>query len=275
MTTDEPEELSAPQDLAITGYVFAGKLCLLGIAKTPFGPIPLSTRVNIGSEIPDGPVDFASIPEPAQPALERAHNDIIDKLQFETMRASAESVVERARAGDQNAMAMIVMIREAAGKGSKRAVLALDMLKETIRKNPIESRMGEERPQYDPAKGLVVRVKRASMQSDPYSYSLSIATYLPSASHDITTIVMLANGPLLYRKKIFEIASSFGSEETGRTFLAGTLWQHRAPAHLDEQARKIFDAGRCIGIARSIQGIRCNGVPLKTLSPRVAWELGE
>src|SRR5271169_3611992 len=113
MTTEETEEqLSPPQDLALTGYVFAGKLCLLGMAKTPFGPIPLATRISIGSELPDGPVDFTSIPEAAQPTVERAHNDIIDKLQFETMRASAESIVERARAGDQNAMAMIVVVRE-------------------------------------------------------------------------------------------------------------------------------------------------------------------
>lgn len=275
MTTEEEssESLAETPDIALTGYVYAGRLCLLGMAKTPFGPIPLATRVRIGSELSDGPVDFENIPEQAISIVEKAYGDVIDKLQFETMKAAAENLVERARSRDQNAMAMIAMIREEAEKGSQRAKTSVDLLKEYIAKHP-----AEEGPRFSgekPATGLVKRVKQASEEENPYAYALSIATYLPNASHDIVTIVMLANGPPLLKAKIFDIASSFGSEGEAKLFLAGTDPKVRTPIHLPNQARRVFNAGRCVGVARAIQGIRYPNVPLGTLSKRIAWELGE
>lgn len=52
------------------------------------------------------------------------------------MRAAAESLVVRARAGDQNAIAMIMRIRESVPR-SRRAAAAYEMVREYVSKHPV------------------------------------------------------------------------------------------------------------------------------------------
>ncbi len=58
------------------------------------------------------------------------------------IRAAAESLVVRSRAGDQNAIAMIMRIRESVPR-SRRAAFAYEALREYVRRNPVsDTRFG-------------------------------------------------------------------------------------------------------------------------------------
>jgi hypothetical protein len=52
------------------------------------------------------------------------------------MKSAAESLVIRARAGDQNAIAMIMRVRDGV-RHSRRAALAYDLLRNFVKKNPV------------------------------------------------------------------------------------------------------------------------------------------
>lgn len=60
----------------------------------------------------------------------------VDAATLRRMRSAAESLVIRARAGDQNAIAMIMRIRDGV-RHSRRAALAYDLLRSFVKKNPI------------------------------------------------------------------------------------------------------------------------------------------
>lgn len=51
-------------------------------------------------------------------------------------KKKAEALVQRARNGDQNAIATIVMIRNAAAKGSRKALMAADIMRVYINDHP-------------------------------------------------------------------------------------------------------------------------------------------
>jgi hypothetical protein len=79
------------------------------------------------------------------------------------MRRAAESLVIRARAGDQNAIAMIMKIRENVPR-SRRAALAYDLIDKYIKKNPVSKavRFGADRIQAEVTKETTLHgVKQA------------------------------------------------------------------------------------------------------------------
>jgi len=55
-----------------------------------------------------------------------------------SQEAAAASLVRRARAGDQNAMATLNLIRENAAKGEPKAVSMYDLLCGYVRRNPVQ-----------------------------------------------------------------------------------------------------------------------------------------
>jgi hypothetical protein len=62
-----------------------------------------------------------------------------------SQEAAAASLVRRARAGDQNAMATLNLIRENAAKGETKAVSMYDILCSYVRQNPIDASGGPDK----------------------------------------------------------------------------------------------------------------------------------
>jgi hypothetical protein len=68
-----------------------------------------------------------------------------------TVQKAAESVVRRVRSGDQNAMAMMAMVRDNAAAGNAQAILSFRFMKMYIEKNPIGGVSGQIGSEYDEA----------------------------------------------------------------------------------------------------------------------------
>ncbi len=114
----------------LTAYVRKGRLVVIGVCDTPFGRLPscVGTR-KMPPDVKDGPIAWGAEAHPAVAmTLERAKGPLMANALKNEIARRAEEVVDRARAGDQNAMAVIVCARESAKAGSQRAKLALDAM---------------------------------------------------------------------------------------------------------------------------------------------------
>lgn len=168
----------------------------------------------------------------------------------EKQRKLAGQVVVRAREGDQNAMALMVLARENAQKGNPQAIASMKFFQEYVTANPV---------------------------GDAPSFGEECSA---SVAPDVSASIQLANGPPITNSRVRRVLASFGSEHAARTLAHGIKhWNAEdqvtsLSARLNRLEREIFKLGRTIGQARAIQRVR-NGAPLAALSKRVAWELGE
>src|SRR5882672_4652293 len=108
-----------------------GRLCIVGLHDSKeVGLIPFTHTIEVGKDIPDGPVDFGAedLDEKLSKAIDDARQPMLATIEKQKMQMTAEQLVERARVGDQNAVAMISAIRAGATKGVKRAKIAFKML---------------------------------------------------------------------------------------------------------------------------------------------------
>jgi hypothetical protein len=156
----------------------------------------------------------------------------------------AESLVRRARAGDQNAMGMIQRVAENAKAGSVKAKPAAAAIYAYIQANPMTSTtMGSDEP------------------NDP--------TFCEA--------VKLSRGVTLYDNRIHGFMTShFGAEEERGAFAYGVRNPHepyplRLPSTLDRAHRM----GRTVGLARKLQAVRLPSSPISQYNARVGYELGE
>jgi hypothetical protein len=252
----EEAEPPGPPMLAgmrVSAYVHRGRLCILAVNESRYGSIPIACHCHVGADpeagaVPEGAIDFSA---PVHPAVAKALEESERRLEMlakkETFGLAVENLVRRARLGDQNAMGMIAMVRQKAEKGAPRAQKAQSEIMLYIQSHPHgDSMMGHE-PR------------------------LTHASVLASSK--------LANGPLLTRARIEEIASTLG-EDMEKALLFGCA-NYRAPGRLEAFSKRFpaksgaFQTGASVGLARSIQMLRVPGSPIAKFSPDVAWELGE
>lgn len=115
-----------------SAYVLQNTLCVLGVCCTPEGPIPFSVAIPV--EAPDGPVDFGSetLREPLQQARQQVGRQISNKL----LERTVADLVERARLGDQNALAILIQSRARADAGDEKAKRAVRAVKRFVAKHP-------------------------------------------------------------------------------------------------------------------------------------------
>ncbi len=153
------------------------------------------------------------------------------------LRSMVASVVRRARNGDQNAMALMALVRNNAAKGHPRAMESAEHLNEYIRSNPVR---GESNPRIG-----------------------NDGTYADA--------VALSHGPKLHHPRVAAFLSNFSGEEQ-QAVAFGILHKDAANANhpIHSQAIRM---GKIVGQARSIQAVRERGSSLKAFDPRVAWEL--
>lgn len=101
-----------------TAFVSKGRLTIMGIVMTPEGTIPFVHTCRVPRAVKSGVVDFGKDLHPAvKRAALAAKKPIMRKINSERLSVALEETVERAREGDQNAVAILCMVRRNAQKG--------------------------------------------------------------------------------------------------------------------------------------------------------------
>ncbi len=120
-----------------SAFVRKGRLCVIGVAETDYGPVPFSFSESVTSA-PEGPVDFGGdLAESSQDRARFNRKKTKAKVDIAQVRLAVESVVLRARQGDQNAMALLRQVAINAKRGFHRAKFALKIATDYIKKHPI------------------------------------------------------------------------------------------------------------------------------------------
>lgn len=261
MIDEREEEPSIPYDdegyssdnQPIEVYMLDNKLCCTAMHSTPWGLVPLSIVAPIqGEKFQDGPVTIGE-----DSRLDTAINDVKKKMQVSSMkeeqRLAAESLVKRARCGDQNAMAIISLVAQNAPK-SARAKSAYQYIRQYIDSHPLGA---------------------------PRFAGESVSTGPSRPVHRIG--VRLANSERLTNDRIGHMVNVFGGKRSKkRKLLTYGITKFGAESEIEELKKRLdsvekalLDFGRAIGLARAIQLVRAPQTPIKVLSPKAAWELGE
>lgn len=163
---------------------------------------------------------------------------------------AAAQLVRRARNGDQNAMALIACVRDAAEKGNTKAIISARFMHEYIKTHPVgdTSEFGIEH----------VIPRRTPLPSDPAT----------------AAAVALSHGPILSRAWLerFVHAAHFGAEEV-HAFKHGVMG--RRMRNPNEKIQKANHAGRLIRHARKLQAVRMPNTAVSRFDANIGWELGE
>lgn len=195
-----------------------------------------------------------------------------------TVADGAMQLVERARQGDQNAIAMICSVRDNAKKGDPKARRGYQALKQYIEKHPAKNvpTFGEELA-HNRACDVVCREMVAGFGED---YSETVKAQLPSiaAMSLPKAIVTCANGPTLLQdgaqNLLNDVRDSF-SEQEQQAFVLGLRHGLSELDRIPKPLQAPFIVGHVLGTARRIQAVRHPKVPLSILSSRLGHEFGE
>ncbi len=196
------------------------------------------------------------------------------------MKAQAKALVERARVGDQNAMAMITRVKEQSASGSERAKIAFRLLHDYIVANPSGGHGFFARRRTEPRTNFYRLLRSAAKQRDTAQFGSDVAELTMRAPDTNAAAVALADGCLLTKERLHAVAKLLGASKEQRLFLYCVRCTDGRRMRvlvqvLPPDGKKIARAGRAIGLARRIQGIRSGRMPISRLSKMVAWELGE
>jgi hypothetical protein len=190
-------------------------------------------------------------------------------------KEGAKQLVERARAGDQNAMDTLYMVGHNARLGNPTAKSAFGLIQKFISENPakeIKIGFGAEEKK---ALGVIKE------QSNDIGTVLGVLFQLPMMGSDVVipaSCVILSFWPNWTKGKVAAIESNIGADAERNLFhfgIVGDPSQVRPIAKkLPPEAIGLLCAGHCIGTARKIQFARLPNVPPKVLSDDIGWELG-
>jgi hypothetical protein len=187
-------------------------------------------------------------------ALGYAQNEVKEKIEENRRQHILESIVIRSRQGDQNAMALIMGIRQQAKVGNKRAVESLKLLKKIIRLNP---------PREVGPFGFDAET--------PYINAATIVVRGPSMPSGML-YHLLAEGPDLKRFR-FAICKAVESELLP-AFFQGYKSGTTEKAPQDREQKTMYLLGHVVACAQQLQDFRLTG-DIKRHFPTAAWELGE
>lgn len=184
----------------------------------------------------------------------------------------AKELVDRARCLDQNAIAMIAMIRRNADAGNPKASTALTYILDYLQDHPSVSCFGEEQVS-----------KLGIIKAADLNHPKIVHDTLASTLFDGPAMIGASTGILSHCKpwtkgRIVEYASMHG--DAGRNlFMFGVAddgTKIRPVANrLSPDALGVVCAGHCIGNARRIQLARMKKVPISVLGSDIGWELGQ
>lgn len=269
-------------------YVENNHLHVIGFESTPLGIFPFEVSCEIEGEINDGIIDVENVPLEVGKAFEKVRPVIMKRLNVEKIKAAAGDYVERARQGDQNAMSVLVAVRNAAERGNERATMAKDIIAKYIDTHPIDGtpNIGAENSviqnSLEKVKGFIKR----AFERSPFHYAVTVKESANCLPIDSGYVVRLANGPILLSKKdelnphVTAIFKTFQTPIEQKAFGFALKTQDKGKviglcqrvSSLEQNALKI---GYAVGLAKRIQAVRLPTTPIAILSPMAAWELGE
>lgn len=183
-------------------------------------------------------------------------------------------LVDRARSGDQNAMAILTRVGVQAREGKTQARLTASMVKRYVAEHPFGADAAPPRP-----------VPRLALQAAPHAdaFRSAGAAVIAVPQGQAALVAALANGSTIWSNPaVGEIATScFGSDADTRLFAIGVTGAHRELDDLLAEAQGIpgerltvLRLGHALGEARAIQAVRA-GQPIARWSVAAARELGE
>lgn len=244
-----------------SAYVQQKRLCILGVCDSPYGPIPFSHAAACDAE--DGPVDFGKpLSASVATAMNESEQAIMTGVEKEEMRLAAEDLVDQARAGDQNAIATMICIKESAEQGSPRARFALKLLWRYAKSKKARSMFGNEASER-----IVNALSTEITVDDPMHYSSAVLTMATRVSVDEAGVT-LSNGPRLDNSRISSLSEAFDGEDKEAFYAGINNWESSK-----ESPSVPHRIGKCVGLARTIQLVRLPNVPIGKLSKGAGWEL--
>lgn len=188
------------------------------------------------------------------------------------LKADIADLCVRARAGDQNAMAMISAVRESADKGGAKAKQSLSMILDYIRKHPIT---GGTRIGLEAIKTVGAIKEAASDKSDEAGvYLCHHLVKLPFVGGKRAMLggtVAMANGAPLSQKRIKQIGDNIQHDSLRNLFFQGTSGDLQLPQRAPELAFAV--AGLALAQAKKIQLFRHTDAPLAYVLGGAAWEM--
>lgn len=181
--------------------------------------------------------------------------------------AIAEDLCVRARAGDQNARAMIVETKKSADSGSVQSKKALKAITDYIAKNPVQE-----------AKALVIDIGADEEQalSILRAYPKHAAECLAACFSELAllaAVAIMCDGPRIDPSRI--VAPS--PREAEAMVFGFETYSPISVSFLNVNAADLVPwsrSGSLLGRAAAIQAV-CAGAPIRMISPGAAWELGE
>lgn len=186
----------------------------------------------------------------------------------------AKELVDRARAGDQNAMAMLQKVGENARAGDPKARAGHDQVLSYIQKNPVKSA-------YDPRASQALGILKEP--SNPEGAILDVLVSLPDlpdVGRAIQAACVILSKGRPWNKPRVQLVDSLLTPPAQEPFRYA--FDHALEPQSLASAREQCDpelsgylcAGHCIGLARKLQLLRLPQVPASSLCEGIAWELG-
>jgi hypothetical protein len=283
-----------------SAYAHKNRLCVIGVYQSPWGAIPFAHHHPIPGEVADGPINIgAEDLDPAiREAIDQSKGAIMQKVKAEGMTAAAGDLVQRARQGDQNAMAMLMMVRKSARRGNARAKRAYGLLTTYAKSHPPVAFGSAAAPKQLPMRAgasaptdtrVASSLREAVTVKNPLHYSSAVTSLVPSIGKTprdlVVGAVILANGPLLVNPRIEHLSTTFGSDAEKKAFDYGVirsknptrikLVMNQMLAGQPEEIREAMQVGCVVGMARAIQQVRMPNSRITDFSSMAGWELGE
>lgn len=271
-----------------SAYVKENCLYMTGICQTDIGAIPFNVHSKLKGEVHDQYVDVGLPDEKLDPsiamALESATGPIMHQVQDQRMKVAAKSLVDRSRLGDQNALAILVKVRQNAEKGAPRAKRAFGILLNYAKRNTAEQSTDIGTETHGIFGALRTTLARVT-PSQPEKYAAIATSFIPGSGKNTRAVVnaagAFANGPRINHDLLNHVSMAIGDDNAKEAFAFGFENSgHRdiimkAAKEAPPRERTALQIGYTLGLAKRIQDVREPNCPLSRFSTIVAWELGE
>lgn len=199
----------------------------------------------------------------------------------QNLQKVCSELVTRSRAGDQNAMALIVEVGKAAKAGSPKAIESKRLIEEYIKNNPppkLNNVGGQIDNGWSGKMADYVGTVQASFEGDVDDLECILILLPLMNTYGVTT---LANGPQLGNDIISEFGATFESEEEEHSFFFGVSNSDQVDkiskniTNLNSDCARAVLIGCIVGEAQRIQLVRNPKNPISILCKDAARELGD
>lgn len=242
----------------VSAYIKEQCLHVMGVDESHAGTVPFAVTVAFEGEAPQGPLNMRRMPDNVKRALGYAQREVRQRIYVGRQQRMVESIVTRARQGDQNAMAIIMGMREQAKRGNKRAQASLKLLKKVIKQQPARSIT---------TFGYAAIVKHNSIES-----AATIVVNGPSLKPGHLYHILADNYDL--SKFRFALCRAIESELLPSFFL-GYKRGNRSDVPSDSEHADMYRLGNTLACAKQLQDFRAHTGPISQFFPIAGWELGE